>query len=110
KKQIMGIAGFLMYGLAITAQPLPQPSVPLPQFRADTCLITDFGAGPDLHVLQTAAIQKAIDQCSARGGGVVLIPEGIWTSGPLQLRNNVNLHLTRNALLQFTTDFEQYPL
>lgn len=105
-------AGFLLYGFLSTAQPqpLPQPSVPLPQFRADTCLVTDFGAAPGLYALQTVSLQKAIDHCNEKGGGVVLIPEGVWTSGPLQLRSNVNLHLTRNALLQFTTDFEQYPL
>jgi len=41
---------------------------------------------------------------------VVVIPKGFWLSGPLVLQSNVNLHLQRNAMLQFTADKSQYPL
>ncbi len=40
----------------------------------------------------------------------MVIPAGLWISGPVVLKSNVNLHLQRNALLQFTTDFNQYKL
>jgi polygalacturonase len=40
----------------------------------------------------------------------VVIPAGLWLTGPITLKSNVNLHLERNALLQFSNDFNQYPL
>jgi len=41
---------------------------------------------------------------------VVFVPAGSWLTGPLVLKSNVNLHIARGALLQFTDDFSQYPL
>ena len=41
---------------------------------------------------------------------MVLIPAGMWLTGPIVLKSNVNLHLQKNAVLQFTEDFNQYPL
>ena len=44
-------------------------------------LITDFGATGDGKTLNTISIQKAIDRCSAEGGGRVVIPNGIFVTG-----------------------------
>ena len=44
------------------------------------------------------------------GGGVVVVPEGLWLTGPIVLKSNVNLHLEKGALVQFTKDYTQYPL
>ncbi len=88
----------------------PEPAVPLPVFKADTFDIRNFGASDAPGVINTASIQSAIAACHEHGGGVVSIPEGVWMSGPLQLLSHVNLHLQQQALLQFTTDFDQYPL
>jgi polygalacturonase len=60
--------------------------------------------------LNTNSINKAIDACNAKGGGVVLVPGGIWLTGPIVMKSNVNLHVERAAVLLFTTDFDQYPL
>lgn len=79
-------------------------------FKNDTISIVKFGAVADGLTLNTQSINKAIDACSKMGGGVVLIPEGMWMTGPVVLKSNVNLHLSKNALLQFTKDFDQYPL
>ena len=38
-----------------------------------------------------------------------MVPAGLWLTGPIEIKTNVNLHLQKNALLQFTTDFNQYP-
>ncbi|MBD2755851.1 glycoside hydrolase family 28 protein [Spirosoma validum] len=86
------------------------PEVKLPTFRKDTLIITKFGAVADGLTLNTSAITKAIDQCSQKGGGVVLVPAGLWVTGPISLKNNVNLHLAKGALLQFTDQREAYPL
>ncbi|TCZ73435.1 glycoside hydrolase family 28 protein [Flaviaesturariibacter aridisoli] len=81
-----------------------------PVFRKDTVRITRFGARADGQLLNTKAINEAIAAQSRKGGGVVLVPSGFWLTGPVTLRSNVNLHLAKGALLQFTSDFDQYPL
>ena len=60
--------------------------------------IVDFGAIQG-DILQTKAIQSAIDACFLNGGGKVIIPEGIFRTGGLRLRSNVNLHLKSGAFL-----------
>ncbi|MCU0377891.1 MAG: glycoside hydrolase family 28 protein [Bacteroidales bacterium] len=78
-------------------------------FPADTFNITDFGAlQGDTNKLCTAAITSAIIKCNAAGGGVVLVPEGKWHTGPVTLLDNVNLHISENATLLFSTDYSQY--
>lgn len=86
------------------------PAVKQLLFPNDTTYITDFGAINDGLTLNTSGINKAIDECSRKGGGVVVVPTGMWLTGPVVLKSNVNLHLQRNAVLQFTKDFSQYPL
>ncbi|MDM1292710.1 glycoside hydrolase family 28 protein [Sphingobacterium sp. N143] len=86
------------------------PEVMQPQFRKDTVNIEQFGAKGDGYTLNTSSINEAMEVCSKRGGGVVLVPKGYWLSGPLILQNNVNLHLDENAFLQFTADFDQYKI
>lgn len=58
--------------------------------------------------LSTAAIQKAIDRVSAKGGGTVLVPAGEWLSGRLMLKSNVNLHIAEGATLEFTGNIADY--
>lgn len=86
------------------------PKVQVPVFKKDTIHITKFGAKPDGITLNTEAINKAIETCSKQGGGVVYIPQGIWLTGPIELKSNVNLHVSRAALVQFTGDKSQYKL
>ena len=86
------------------------PRAALPVFRKDTISITAYGAKPDGSTLNTKSINDAITASAKKGGGVVLIPSGIWLTGPLVLKTNVNLRLAKNALLQFSPDYTQYPL
>lgn len=86
------------------------PKVAAPSFKRDTFSIVKFGAVSDGLTLNTVSINKAIATCSAKGGGVVLIPGGLWLSGPIEMKSNVNLHIVRDAILLFSDDFDQYPL
>ncbi|MDP4214605.1 MAG: glycoside hydrolase family 28 protein [Bacteroidota bacterium] len=86
------------------------PRITRPVFAKDTFSIVRYGAKPDAQQLNTRAINDAIEDCSRKGGGVVLIPRGYWLTGPVTLRSNVNLHVDRAAILQFTADFDQYPI
>jgi polygalacturonase len=86
------------------------PQVAQPVFRNDTISIVRFGAKSDGLALNTKSINDAIMLCSKQGGGVVLVPGGLWLTGPIEMKSNVNLHISRDAILLFTTDFDQYPL
>jgi len=78
-------------------------------FPADTLYITDFGAIPDDSAfLNTKAFEAAILKCYNNGGGVVYVPGGRWHTGPIELMSNVNLHLSENATLLFSTDYALY--
>ncbi|MGG1929494.1 glycoside hydrolase family 28 protein [Enterobacter soli] len=53
-------------------------------------------------VTVTSVVQKAIDQCSSNGGGIVTLPAGTWVSGPLTLKSHVTLHLAAGSTLKST--------
>ena len=97
---------FVLLSLISFSQPVVQQT----SFKRDSFYITKFGARNDGLYLNTISINNAIDECSKKGGGVVVIPPGLWLTGPLVLKSNVNLHLQKNALLQFTDDLTQYKL
>lgn len=86
------------------------PTVQLPSFRNDTLSIIKYGAVNDGSTLNTASINRAIEELSKKGGGVVLIPRGLWLTGPIEMKSNINLHLQRDAMLLFTSDLSQYKL
>src|SRR5690606_41443466 len=61
--------------------------------------IREFGAESGGIVKNTEAIKKAIDEVNTKGGGKVVIPRGLWLTGPIVLKSNINLHLEAGALL-----------
>jgi polygalacturonase len=93
-----------------TNLPFDMPEVQIPKFKVDTLSITDFGAIPNTEELCTAAINNAITKASQSGGGVVVIPAGLWTTGPIKMKSNVNLHTKNGAFISFTADLNQYQL
>ena len=90
--------------------PFDMPKVEQPAFPDYTVNIIDFGAKGDGIVLNTKAINDAIKAVNAKGGGKVVIPGGLWLTGPIELLSNVNLYTEMNALILFTDDFEAYPI
>lgn len=70
--------------------------------------LSDRGAKGDGLTLNTELIQKTIDELSLEGGGHLIIPQGVWLTGPLELKSNVDLHLERNAILFFSPDKQLY--
>lgn len=97
-------------GYYISNAPFKMTAPTLPHFPDRNFSIADYGAIPDGKTLSTAAIAKAIDACSAAGGGHVVIPSGNWLTGPLEFKSNIDLHLEKGALLQLTKDHTQYPM
>lgn len=90
--------------------PFDMPVVQRPSFPDYQVDIRDFGAKADGETLNTEAINNAIKAVSEKGGGKVVIPEGLWLTGPVVLQNNVNLHVEKNALVLFSGDADLYPL
>jgi len=81
-----------------------------PIFPNNMVNIADCGAVPDGKTLNTDAINRAIAACAEQGGGRVVIPRGLWLTGPIILQSNINLHLESGALVLFTPDYDQYPV
>src|SRR5690606_2167368 len=71
--------------------------------------ITDYGAINDSTAVQTAVIQKTIDEAYNNGGGVVVIPKGTFMSGALFFRANTHLHVTEGATLKGSDNISDYP-
>ena len=94
----------------IARAPFKMPGVPLPSFPDRNFPITDYGAVGNGQVLNTQAFATAIAACAAAGGGHVIIPSGLWLTGPIELKSNVDLHSERGALIQFTGDHTAYPM
>ena len=72
--------------------------------------LSDFGAVGTGDVLCTDAFAKAIDQLYKMGGGHLVVPRGVWLTGPIVLRSNIDLHLEAGAVIQFAADESLYPI
>lgn len=77
---------------------------------AQDYLITDFGAKPGMEHLNTKAINQAIETCSMNGGGRVIIPAGIFRSGTIFMKENVELHLNMGSTLLASPNLQDFPL
>src|SRR3954468_14005749 len=79
-----------------------------PVFPKRDFLITKYGATVEGKSDSTAAIRKAIDACGRAGGGRVVVPAGVFLTGAIHLKSNVNLHVSEGATLKFSTDPSKY--
>ena len=89
-----------------------EQSIREPQFADKTYTITKYGASPDATAAKNQkAIQKAIDQCSKKGGGKVIVPAGQkFLTGAITLKSGVNLVVEEGAVLEFAFEPELYPI
>ena len=79
-----------------------------PVFPDRDFVITDFGAIGDGKTKCTEAFNKAVLACNTAEGGRVVVPVGAFLTGPIHLKSNVNLHVSKGATLLFSTDYEDY--
>lgn len=81
-----------------------------PQFSDGNCIITDFGGVGDGQTLNTEAFQKGMKAVSEQGGGHLVVPGGVWLTGPIEFEDNVDLNLQDGAVILFTGDYDAYPI
>jgi len=79
-------------------------------FARKKFFVNDYGAVGDGSTLASPAIQAAIDDCAAKGGGVVVFKPGSYLSGALFLREGVELLIDKEVVLKGSQRFEDYPL
>lgn len=70
--------------------------------------VLDYGARGDGRTINTTAITKAIEACARAGGGMVTVPAGVFKTGTVWLRSNVELHLRSGAMLLASDDLKDY--
>ena len=90
--------------------PFDMPRVQLPSIPSRSVLLTDFGGVADCSTLNTEAFAKAIDALSEQGGGRLIVPAGLWLSGPITLKDHIELFIDKDAILIFSDDPELYPI
>ncbi|MDR1764235.1 MAG: glycoside hydrolase family 88 protein [Dysgonamonadaceae bacterium] len=109
---IVSASGQEKYSYAYLYENLPfkMSEVQKPVFPPTQKSITDFGGVGDGSTLNTEAFNSAMKSLSAQGGGTLVVPFGVWFTGPIVFQSNINLHLEKGALILFTSDFDAYPL
>src|SRR5579859_3966708 len=80
------------------------------QAGAASVSVRDFGAVGDGVALDTAAIQKALDNVAGGGGGTVRVPAGNYVTGSLVMKSHTTLHLDAGASLTGSSNRDDYPI
>ena len=120
KKLFLTIVAALTVSLAAQADnpykkfteklPFAMPEVSAPVIPDNEVKLSDFGAVGDGIALNTEAFRKAIDALSQKGGGKLVVPQGVWHTGPIVLKSNIELHLKAGAVILFAADESLYPI
>ncbi len=84
--------------------PVQMPAVTAPTIPSNTVNLKDFGGVGDGITLNTEAFAKAISALGKKGGGHLVVPAGVWLTGVITLKDNIDLHLERNAVVMASPD------
>lgn len=119
----IALAIALCIGVSVTAQAsqptyahlyeglqFEMPVIERPTFPDRELSITDFGAIGDGKHLNTASFAQGMEALASSGGGTLTVPSGIWLTGPIEFKSNINLHLEEGAILLFSADKSLYSL
>ena len=98
------------YGYLYQDLPFEMPLLSPPSFPDYSVSVADFGGRGDGTFLNSDAFASAIAHLSSRGGGRLIVPAGVWFTGPIVLQSNINLHLEDRSIILFSPDKDLYPL
>ena len=90
--------------------PFHMPVLSAPRILQREIRLSDYGADGTGQHLCTDAFARAIDALAAKGGGRLRVPRGIWLTGPIVLKSNIELYLDYGAIIQFAADESLYPI
>ena len=90
--------------------PFEMDKVERPDIPAREVDIRDFGGVGDGVTLNSNAFEDAIAALTQLGGGRLVVPTGVWLTGPITLKDNIDLHIRPDAVLLFSTDRNLYPI
>ncbi|UJW58840.1 glycoside hydrolase family 28 protein [Bacillus sp. A116_S68] len=85
-------------------------TIHLPTIPHYNISITDFGGQGNGHTLNTQAFVEAVEAIYNNGGGRLIVPKGIWLTGPIRFTSRMELHLQKGAVIVFSRDYTDYPL
>lgn len=100
----------LIAKVSFTGIEFDMPDIPEPVIPDNEVNIKDFGAISGGEILNSKAFKDAIEAVSKMGGGKVVIPHGIWLTGPILLKSNLELHAEDGAIVIFSPNKDLYPL
>lgn len=72
------------------------------------CNVRDFGATGQPQMDATEAFRKAVDTCAKRGGGTIYVGPGAYTSGPIELKDNIGLYVDAGATISVSSDAKDF--
>lgn len=106
------VTGKSSYKYAYLYEDLPfdMPRIDVPAFPKNSLNLLDVGGSPDGVTLNTEAFAQGIKELSDKGGGTLIVPKGIWFTGPIVFASNIEMHLEKGALILFSPDRDLYPL
>ena len=115
------LAGLFTFAIPSSAADIWPDGSPISSWFSDTTrvnpsalgrryVVTKYGVRRDSSVVQTSRLQAVIDLAASEGGGVVVIPRGVYLSGSLFFRQGTHLQLERGARLKGVDDIRHYPL
>ncbi len=84
--------------------PIQLEQVSRPQIPDHQVVITEVGGVGDGITLNTEAFEQGISKLNKQGGGRLIVPAGIWLTGPIAFKDNIELHLEKNAIILFSSD------
>ena len=90
--------------------PFKMGKVSRPSIPSRSVSILDFGGNGNGIELNTLAFENAVQYLSSKGGGHLIVPAGIWLTGPIELKDNIDLHLEHGAVILFSSDRSLYPV
>jgi polygalacturonase len=105
RQWLVTLMAILALGMALPVSANPASA---PLIKSLSCNVVEYGATPDDATLDTSAVQTAIDACGGRGG-TVLVPAGRYLLGQVHLRSSMELHLSAGAVLQASTNLNDFP-
>ncbi|MDR2841199.1 MAG: exopolygalacturonase, partial [Paludibacter sp.] len=73
-------------------------------------VISDYGVANDSTIVQTDKIQAVIDLAETQGGGVIIVPKGVFLSGSLFFKPKTHLHLQQGAVLKGSDDVSDFKI